>query len=74
MTLELKDFIKIFGSDTASNKIAEALRRDYNYRLEEKARIDAIRNRPMRESIMYKTPISSYISLENESASSLKKR
>ena len=37
MTLEMKDFIKIFGSDSASNKIAEALRQDYNFRLEEKA-------------------------------------
>ena len=63
MTLEMKDFIKIFGSDSASNKIAEALRQDYNFRLEEKARIDAIKNRPKRESIMYKTPISSFISL-----------
>ena len=62
MTLEMKDFIKIFGSDSASNKIAEALRQDYNFRLEEKARIDAIKKRPKRE-IMYKTPISSFVSL-----------
>ncbi len=58
LTLELADFVRIFGSDASSNKIAEVLRTDYNRRLMEKQRIHAIKNRPKRESIIYRTPSS----------------
>ena len=33
---------------------------DYNQRLREKERLQAIKNRPKRESIMYKTPMSTH--------------
>ena len=36
LTLELQDFVRIFGSDAASNKVAQVLRSDYNKRLVEK--------------------------------------
>lgn len=54
----MSDFVRIFGSDAASNRIAEVLRIDYNQRMREKQRLQAIKNRPKRESIMYKTPMS----------------